>query len=185
MSIRDSIALVVSALLISAVLLLVGCGVGDQSQEVLPGVNPDPAMGPGVYAVPPEPDLVTPESAVASYLDWVTLAFRLANSDLSTPTMTPFEDVRVDSYIELNRQENRAIDQTITVFEIEEVLTQEPTATVSAYEEWRYRYFTLDTLVWIGEEEEVSFDAIYTVILQPDGRWLVDSVEATELTEVP
>lgn len=168
--------------------LAAGCDgdpVVDESQPTPSGVNPDPAKGPGMYAVPPEPDLTTPESAVESYLDWIGLAYRLANSDVATHTFTPHEEVRVNSYVELNRQQNQAIEQTITVFRVREVSSQEPTATVSAYEEWRYRYFTLDTIAWVGEEIEAVFETTYTVVLQPDGRWLVDSVEAAQPSEVP
>jgi len=165
-----------------------GCGTAtqvDTSHDVPSGVNPDPEEGPGLYVVPPEPDLSTPGSAVTSYLDWVSFAYRIANSDVATQTFTPFEEVRVDAYIELNRQENQAIEQTITVLEVREASTREPTATVSAHEEWRYRYFTLDTIEWIGDENEIAYETTYTVVLQPDGRWLVDSVEATPLSEVP
>jgi hypothetical protein len=121
----------------------------------------------------------TPEVAVASYLDWVSFAYRMANSEASTQTHTPYEGVRVDSYIQLNREQNRAIDQTLTAFEVGAVETEEPTATVPAYEEWEYRYFTLDTLEWSSESLFASYDVTYTVVLQPDGRWLVDSVEVT------
>ena len=58
-------------------------------------------------------------------------------------------------------------------------------ALVPATEEWRYRYFTLDTIEWVGEENAASYEATYTVIRMPDGSWLVDSVEANALTEVP
>ena len=41
------------------------------------------------------------------------------------------------------------------------------------------------TIEWIGDENEIAYETTYTVVLQPDGRWLVDSVEATPLSEVP
>src|SRR5574340_859099 len=70
-------------------------------------------------AVQPAPqDLSTPESAVRSYLDWVSFAYRMANSDIPTATMTPEEGVRVDSYIQLNRTEGKGIEQSLTAFEV-------------------------------------------------------------------
>ena len=133
-------------------------------------------------SVPPAVlDLSSPESAVVSYLDWVSLAYRLANSEISTQTMTPWEGVRVDAYIELNRQSNRAIEQALTMFEVRGLTIEEPTATVAAYEEWEYRYFTLDTVAWSSDPLTASYETTYVLVHEPDGRWLVDSVEAEPL----
>jgi hypothetical protein len=155
---------------------LVGCG--DAAEDTTPSV------GPGEPVVPASPDLSDPERAVASYLDWVSFAYRMANSDIPTQTLTPIEGVRVDAYIELNRQENRAIEQSLVAFELRGVSAAEPTATVTAHEEWEYRYFTLDTIVWSSDPLSASYETTYTLVQQPDGRWLVDDVDATPLTPV-
>ncbi|MDH4140014.1 MAG: hypothetical protein OEV43_05520 [Coriobacteriia bacterium] len=134
--------------------------------------------------LPAGPDLSTPGSAVRSYLDWVSYAYRTAESDVASHTMTPWEGVRVDSYIELNRQDGRAIEQSLTLFEVRSLEAAENTATLAAYEEWDYRYFSLQTGEYVSEPLEASYDSTYTVVLQPDGRWLVDKVEVTALGEV-
>ena len=176
------------ALLLVLAALVAGCGSGasGQSGSAVPeGVNPDPSKGPGEYALPAEPDLTTPEAAVASYLDWVSFAYRMANSDVATQTFSAFEEVRINAYVELNRQQNRGIDQEVVSLEFREIISDEGTATVAATEEWEYRYFSLDSIEWQSDINEASYETTYTVVRQPDGRWLVDSVEAEPLTEVP
>ncbi len=166
--------IVLIAAAIALAVILVACGNREPREE---------SLGPGEPPVLSAPDLSTPESAVRSYLDWVSLAYRLANSEVSTQTHTLWEGVRVDSYIELNRQQGRGIEQYIDVFEKRSEATAEPTATISAYEEWRYRYFSLDALEYLGPEYRITYDTTYTVVFE-DGRWLVDSVEANALTPV-
>ena len=75
-------------------------------------------QGPAGATQPDPADLTTPEAAVVSYLDWVSYAYLLSDSSVATQTMTPWEEVRVDSYIELNRQQGRGIEQSLTQFEI-------------------------------------------------------------------
>lgn len=165
-----------------AAALVVGCSpAGEEPFDPSQGFNPDPERGPGPYAEPAPADLSDPVVAVGSYLDWISFAYRLANSSAATQTMTPYEEVRVDSYVRLNFEENQAIEQHLEVFELRDVDAAEPTATVAAYEEWTYRYFVLDTIEWVGEEIRASYDTTYTVVLQADGRWLVHEVEATAL----
>jgi len=57
--------------------------------------------------------LTTPESAVRSYLDWTSYAYRIGQSKVATATMTPYEEVRVDSYTQFNIQKLKLIDQTL------------------------------------------------------------------------
>ncbi|GAB4276358.1 MAG: hypothetical protein Kow0056_06710 [Coriobacteriia bacterium] len=133
--------------------------------------------------IPPAPDLSTPEAAVRSYLDWTSLAYRMANSEAASAVVTPWEEVRVDSYIQYNREQGRGIEQFLTRFDITSVAVEEPTATVTAYEEWRYRYFSLDSLEYLGPEHTAKYDTTYTVVWTED-RWLVDSVEAEALGPV-
>lgn len=135
-------------------------------------------------AVAPEPwDLTTPESAVRSYLDWVSFSYRMADSEIATPTMTAGESVRVDSYIQLNRIDGRGIEQFLDSLEITSVSPDASVATVTARESWRYRYFSLETLEYLSEEYTASYDTTYTLVTGPEG-WLVDAVEAAPDAEV-
>lgn len=135
-------------------------------------------------AVTPAPwDLATPESAVGSYLEWVSFAYRMADSDIPTATMTPEEAVRVDSYIQLNRMEGKGIEQSLDSFEVTSVLEEPASAILTARESWRYRYFSLETLAYLTGEYAASYDTTYTLVPGPDG-WLVDTVEATPDAEV-
>lgn len=150
----------------------------------LGGCGDEPSLGTVGEAVAPAPwDLSTPETAVRSYLDWVSFSYRMANSDIPTATMTPEEGVRVDSYIQLNRIEGRGIEQFLDLFEITSVSQEASTAVVTARESWRYRYFSLDTLKYLTEEYTASYDTTYTLVVRPEG-WLVDRVEATPDAEV-
>lgn len=135
-------------------------------------------------AVPPAPwDLTTPESAVRSYLDWVSFSYRMADSEIPTATMTAEESVRVDSYIQLNRIDGQGIEQFLDALEITSVSSAGSTATITARESWRYRYFSLETLQYLSEEHTASYDTTYTLVTGPEG-WLVDTVEATPDAEV-
>lgn len=135
-------------------------------------------------AVSPAPwDLTTPESAVRSYLDWVSFSYRMANSDIPTATMTAEEAVRVDSYIQLNRMEGKGIEQFLDSIDLTPVSQEASAAVVTAVEVWRYRYFSLDTLAYVSEAYSASYDATYTLVAGPEG-WLVDHVEVSSGDEV-
>lgn len=163
-------------LLLAAAALLAAVVVG--------GCDNTPALGTVGEAVAPAPwDLAAPETAVRSYLDWVSFSYRMANSEIPTATMTAEEGVRVDSYIQLNRIEGRGIEQFLDLLEITSVSQEASAAVVTARESWRYRYFSLDTLRYLTEEYTVSYDTTYTLVARPEG-WLVDRVEASPDTEV-
>lgn len=159
-----------------AVLFAAGCSGNAKTSEE-----------PGTVGPPRPPmhvDRTTPESAVRAYLDSITYTYRMANSAAATDTMTDYEYVRVDAYVELNRQEGRALEQTLTVFEVRDITGQEPTITVATYEEWAYRYFSVEDLTYLSDETTATYDAHYTVLKQPDGLWLVDEVAVTPVGEV-
>ena len=164
------------ALAVALTLVTGGCGRGDSSAN---GVDtpPDPV-------VPPPVVQITPEDAVASYIDWVSLAYRVANSRMASQTFTPYEEVRVDSYIRYNIEQRRAIDQSPTVVRFGRVTIKENTATVAAHEEWTYRYISLDTKRYSGPPLSASYETTYTVVRGEDGLWRVDKVEANSASEV-
>lgn len=154
----------------SLVTLAMACG-GEPAESVPEPVAPAPW------------DLSTPESAVRSYLDWVSFSYRMANSQIPSATMTPEEGVRVDAYIQLNRIEGQGIEQFLESFETASVTTEASSAVVVSRESWRYRYFSLDSLEYLTEDLFASYDATYTLVPGEAG-WLVDAVKVTPHDEV-
>jgi hypothetical protein len=149
--------------------LVAGCGV----TTVETAARPD---------TPAAPDLATPDAAVRSYLEWTSFSYRMANSELATLTCTPEWGVHIDSYIQLNRQEEqRGIDQLLTKFEKRSESAEGTRAVLVAYEEWDYRYFSLADERYISPAYKASYDTTYTLV-SDGGRWLVDDVAATPLT---
>ncbi len=160
-----------------ALMLLAGCssaqsGAGSESTATV-----GPVKAPTAY------DLTTPESAVRSYLDAISLAYRTGVSDVASETMTGYEFVRVDAYIQLNIQEGRAIEQALSSFEIKGLAGKEPTVTVSARETWDYRYFLIADGSYASEELTAAYLSDYTVVKE-GAVWKVDAVKVTPQGEV-
>lgn len=176
------------ALLVGGVVGCTGGGAGSgakgpaSSQEMTAGQFPD--VKPVPAQAPPPPMLKTPKAAVYSYLLWISYAYRVLNSDVATQAFGPNEEVRVNSYVELNRQKSRALDQRIVNYQVKSVTTEGATATVSATETWKYRYIDTKTGKYASPINEASYDTVYTVILGKTG-WLVDSVKATAVGASP
>jgi hypothetical protein len=158
--------------------LVAGVGMGgppvdiNVSQAVL-GAKPKPA------------NQTTPESAVRSYLDWVSYAYRIGISAVSTPTMTVPEGVRVDAYAQVNLQKGRLIDQTLSSITFGKPSAGATSTLVPAKEQWAYSYLSID----VGNKVldgpyTVGYDTIYTVVKDSKGVWRVDSVKATALDTV-
>jgi hypothetical protein len=124
-----------------------------------------------------------PKSSVYSYLLWISYAYRIANSDVATMAFSPYEEVRVNSYVQLNREQGRALDQTLTAIRYKSLRTEGSTATVGAHEEWRYRYIDMKTGLYNTPEYRAVYETTYTVVFYPDKKaWLVDSVVASATT---
>lgn len=143
--------------------------------------TPATAEHPGPPPAAPAAELGSPESAVQSYIDAITYAYRAASSEEATHAMTLDEWVRVDAYIELNRIDGRALEQTLTAFSIRSQSEEGTQAVLAAAEQWRYRYITMKTGVYDGLWQDASYETTYTLVKQPEG-WFVDRVEATALT---
>lgn len=167
-------AALVSVLLATAVLSGCGGGTSSASQSEMP---PNPTY-------PPPWELSRPGAAVQSFLYWISLAYRVANSDVASQTFTPFEEVRVNSYVQYNLEQKRAIDQKLTAFAIKSVTTKENTATVTTREEWLYRYISTVTGRYQGPTHTATYDATYTVVLGKDSLWRVDKVDAKSIGKV-
>ncbi len=128
---------------------------------------------------PANADLSTPENAVRSYLDFLSYAYRLGRSDVASHTMGPDELMRVDSYIELDRQRGRTIDQRLDEIAFGRAVAQgADRQLVPAREKWTYRYVDRVSGTYKGSAKRASFSATFTVERAPAG-WIVTSVEAT------
>ena len=128
--------------------------------------------------------LTTPESAVRSYLDWTSYAYRIATSDVATPTMSAKQAVRVDSYTQLNLQKSRVIDQTLKSITFGTQSVGSTSTLVPAREQWTYRYVSIKTVgQTIGGPYSVTYDTTYTVVKTSTG-WVVDSIQVKALGTV-
>lgn len=146
-------------------------GLGEARDTVLTAFPP---------ATPAKADLTTPDKAVESYLRWVTFSYRMMNSDLSSATMEPTETVRVDSYVQLMRQSNKGIDQTLTSFKVTFREVNGNRASIRANETWRYAYFSSsDPMKAVSPLYSAEYVTIYRLVRGKDGLWRVDQVEAT------
>lgn len=171
------LAVVLVAALVATSLFVAGC---DSSKKDTPDPQLARRMDP-----PPPPMLREPKTAIYSYLLWISYAYRIMNSDVASMTFSPYEEVRVNSYVEYNRQEGRAIEQTLTSIAFKDVRTKGSTATVSAREEWLYRYISTQTGKYSTEPMTATYNTTYTVVFYPDKKqWLVESVEASSTTPV-
>jgi len=126
---------------------------------------------------PSPPVLTTPIDAVRSYLDWISYAYRVSDSDVASATFSPSEEVRVNSYVEYNRERGRAIEQHLTHLGLEEPDLVGTRTTVTGQESWRYRYISLRTSRYLGGWLTATYDTTYTVVRERRG-WVVDRVEA-------
>lgn len=181
--------LLVCALLLVAV--LAGCGKpgdsggagnAERSRELTAGEFPEKT--PEGASTPPPPMLRDPKASVYSYLLWISYAYRVLDSNVATMAFSEYEEVRVNSYVELNRQQGRAIDQRLVKFEVDDVRTKGETATVSARESWRYRYIDIKSGDYASPAYDVTYDTTYTVVQKGD-RWLVDKVDVRPVGEQP
>lgn len=127
---------------------------------------------------PKPPMLTTPESAVRSYLDWVSYAYRIGTSEVAAPTMTPLEEVRIDSYTQYNLQKLQLIDQTLKSITFGKASIEGSRAIVPATEKWDYRYVSIKTAgKTVGGPYSASYDTTYTLVRSGQS-WVVDSVDA-------
>ena len=175
-----------------AVLALAGCaskgsggtgsGSADETKTIgahMAGPEQSVNVTPEAFNTAPKDwDLSTPEGAVRSYLDWTSYSYRIAQSDISSPTMSAYEGVRVDSYIQYQLQQSQLIDQTLDSITFGKVTTEATHTLVPAKESWTYRYVSIKTAgKTVGGPYTAAYDTTYTVI-KDKGHWVVDSVDA-------
>jgi hypothetical protein len=129
--------------------------------------------------------LTTPESAVRSYLDWTSYAYRIGQSSVATATMAPDEEVHVNSYIQYNLQKSRLIDQTLNSITFGKPSVGSTSTLVPAKETWTYRYLSIAAgNEVVGGPFTADYDATYTVVKSKSGEWVVYSVDAKPLGTV-
>ncbi len=186
------------AVMLPVVLVAAGCSGTDGgdtstegSTESTAGVNYGMAGAPkdvvvsreAIESTPTAPVLDTPESAVRSYLDWISYGYRTAQPGFSKPTMSEAEMVRVDAYNEYLIQKDRLINQTLDSVTFGEVKITGAAATLSTDEEWTYWYVSITDPTNILEgPKKAAYSATYK-LLKTDAGWVVDSVDAERLGE--
>lgn len=130
-------------------------------------------------------NLSSPETAVRSYLAWVTYAYRIGQSVVATPTMSASEEVRVDSYNQFNLEKSRLIEQTLKSIEFHDANITKTKAVLPVKESWTYSYLSVEEgNKSIGGPYSISYNTTYTVVKNQKGGWVVDSVQAKALGKV-
>lgn len=127
---------------------------------------------------PPPPMLRDPQTAVYSYMLWISYAYRTLNSNLTSQAYDSYQDIRVGSYVDYNRQEKQALDQRLLVAKVKSARSVGDTATVAVHEEWAYRYIDITTGQYKTPVTNISYETTYTVV-RLNNNWMVHSVEAT------
>lgn len=187
--------LVASCLMALSVLSLIsGCAKAAPSETQNPeatgtvkghGVVVDVHITPEMLnSKPAPPELTTPEAAVRSYLDWISYAYRIGDSNVATPAMSPLEEVRVNSYVQYNLQEhNRLIDQTLKSITFGKSVSKSTTVTiVPAQEKWTYKWVSAAVAgKVVGGPFNAEYVTSYKVIRNDVGLWLVDHVDADQV----
>ena len=184
----------------AALLASTGCSGGTTGANSGPGskeATSAPVRGMGGPAVdvnitpevlaskPKAPVLSTPESAVRSYLDWTSYAYRIGVYAVATSTMTPSEGVRVDAYTQLNLQRKVLLDQTLVSIAFGKPSVGTTHTLLPAKEKWTYNYLSIAIGNKVLEGPyTANYDTTYTVVKGSKGVWQVDSVKATPLDPV-
>ena len=177
--------------LLATAVLLGGCGSGSaqtKSGATAPKEHGANMAGPQVQVhipvsairdTPKAPNLSTPETAVRAYLDWISYAYRVANSEAATPTTGAEEAVRVDAYIQDNLEKKRLIDQTLKSITFGQPTVVATVTVLPTREEWSYVYRSIDVgnRVTAGPYT-ATYDVTYRMIHNKTGGWIVDSLDA-------
>jgi len=136
-----------------------------------------------IKATPAPWALESPSSAVRSYLDWTSYAYRIAQSKVASATMSGPEGVRVDAYIQFNIEKQRLMDQKLVSLELGKPKVTATSAVVPAKETWTYSYLsTSKGNKLLGGPYTAKYDSSYKLIKTKNGTWIVDSVKAQALT---
>ena len=117
-------------------------------------------------------------------MHWVTYAYEVADSDVATMTFSADEEVRINSYVQLNREKQRRIQQRLLDFTPGAESVEGTAVLLSARERWEYRYLELGSARLVSPTYVLSYETTYTLVPRSGGGWIVDRVEAAPLGEV-
>lgn len=180
-------------LVIGVLLALTGCLGGASSTTKTGSTEASAAVGrnmagpnvqvyipASVIANKPKPwDLSTPESAVRSYLDWTSYAYRIAESSAATATMSPEEEVRVDSAIQYGLENKKITDMQLTSVEFGKPSKTATSTLLPLKEQWSYSYRSVSKgNKVIAGPYTVNYSSQYTVVKNQNGDWVVTLVRA-------
>lgn len=190
---RALAALLIGTLLAIALLTSAGCAGTGASQPAeeeqrgygMGGVNQQIHLLESVVEDKPAPwDLSTPEKAVRSYLDWVSYAYRTAESDVASQTQSAYQLVRTDAYVQANLQEQRLMDQQLVSITFGTPSVEGSSAVLPAEEEWTYRYVSISEAgKTLSGPHTANYETTYKLIKEEHG-WVVDDIEVTPLGTV-
>jgi len=200
LSARLVMTVAVVCMAVAALIATAGCSRGDGAAGTGAGSTETSApVGRGMagasqkvviskQAVAEKPDpwvLSDPESAVRSYLEWTSYAYRIAESSAATPTMSAEQEVRVDSYVQLNLQKERLLDQLLQSIKFGKARVGTTSTVLPATESWAYRYVSIkDVGKTIAGPYTIGYETTYTVIKNDKGDWVVDTISVKPLGEV-
>ena len=184
-------------LLLAALVGLVGCsggtakssGSAEASAPVganMAGPTQRVVISKQALADRPQPWVLTsPESAVRSYLDWVSYAYRITESSVATPTMSDKQEVRVDSYVQYNLEKSQILDQSLLSITFGQPSAGATSTILPAKEHWSYRYVSLDQVgKTLRGPFTADYETTYTVVKNKKGDWVVDSVQAKAIGQI-
>lgn len=124
----------------------------------------------------------TPKQAVTAYLSAIPEAYFSLEVTAVAPFVTERQEVREDSYIELNRQEGKALEMTLLsyrVLEAPEPSDDGTSAVVRTDETWRWRYWDVQTRKPSTGWATTTYRMEYSVERHGSG-WLVAGTKILE-----
>lgn len=193
-SARTIVALFLGALLALTLLALAGCA-GTQTPQPasedeprgfgMGGVDQQVHLLASVVEDTPAPwDLTTPEKAVRSYLDWVSYAYRTAESEAASQTQSAHQLVRTDAFVQAQLQEQKLMDQQLVSINFGTPSIEGSSAVLPAEEEWTYRYVSItEAGKTLSGPHTANYETTYKLVKEEHG-WVVDDIEVKTLGSV-
>lgn len=117
----------------------------------------------------------TPKQAVTAYLSAIPEAYLSLEVTVVAPFVTDRQEVREDSYIQLNRQEGKALEMALVSYRVLEAA--EPSADASeaivlTEEQWRWRYWDIRSRKPATAWAQTTYRMEYSLAREGSG-WLV------------